>query len=174
MQNANAIYAVDTNRTATAKQLYAVGRHFGKIHGSNAAEAFRLAKVFSAIMMRFNAEHADTPITHGDVSKFFELDKVPAKFVKAIKTKPKASKKPAASKKPTVSEKPKASEKPTVSEKPTASEKPTVLVADQSVKDFAKRLDALASRQTKTENRVATLEAKMELMMAFLETNPDA
>ena len=164
MQNANAIYAVDTNRTATAKQLYAVGRHFGKIHGSTAAEAFRLAKVFSAIMLRFNAEHADTPITHGDVSKFFELDKVPAKFVKAIKTKTK----PETSKKSTTSE------KPAASKKSTTSEKPTVSVADQSVKDFAARLQALADRQTKTEKRVASLEAKMELMMAFLETNPDA
>jgi hypothetical protein len=78
------LYNVDGNRVATSKQLYAVGNHFGKLHGATPSEAFRLGKVFGAIMLKFNAEHCKTPITHGDISKFFELDKVPAKFLERI------------------------------------------------------------------------------------------
>ena len=87
------LYNVDGNRVATAKQLYAVGNHFGKLHGATPSEAFRLGKVFGAIMLKFNAEHCETPITHSDVSKFFELDKVPAKFLERITVRaPKAAK----------------------------------------------------------------------------------
>jgi hypothetical protein len=88
------LYNVDGNRVATSKQLYAVGNHFGKLHGATPSEAFRLGKVFGAIMLKFNAEHCETPITHGDISKFFELDKVPAKFLERITVRaPKTSKK---------------------------------------------------------------------------------
>jgi hypothetical protein len=58
------LYNVDGNRVATSKQLYAVGNHFGKLHGATPSEAFRLGKVFGAIMLKFNAEHCKTPITH--------------------------------------------------------------------------------------------------------------
>jgi hypothetical protein len=66
---------------------------FGRLHGATPSEAFRLGKVFGAIMLKFNAEHCKTPITHGDISKFFELDKVPAKFLERITVRaPKAAK----------------------------------------------------------------------------------
>ena len=150
------LYNVDGNRVATSKQLYAVGSHFGRLHGATPSEAFRLGKVFGAIMLKFNAEHCKTPITHSDVSKFFELDKVPAKFLERITVRaPKTSKKLAAKK---------TSEKS--SETPKAS--------DSSLTDFKARLDALASKQAETDKKLASIDAKMDLIMAFLETNPDA
>ena len=157
------LYNVDGNRTATAKQLYAVGNHFGKLHGSTPSEAFRLGKVFGAIMLKFNAEHCETPITHGDVSKFFELDKVPAKFLERITVRaPKTSKKSAKSEKVIVA---KTTNTPKVKAAKTS---------DQSLTDFKARLDALASKQAETDKKLASIDAKMDLIMAFLETNPDA
>lgn len=174
------LYNVDSNRPATAKQCYAVGRHFAKLHASTPSGAFRLSKVFAAILLKFNAEHSETPITHGDITRFFELDAVPQKFLERISVRaPKASTKPKATKAEKTSTKSnekvivarKASTKPKA-EKTTTQPK-VVKASEQSVNDFAARLEALASRQDKTDSRVASLEAKMDLMMAFLETNPD-
>jgi hypothetical protein len=160
------LYNVDGNRVATSKQLYAVGNHFGKLHGATPSEAFRLGKVFGAIMLKFNAEHCETPITHGDISKFFELDKVPAKFLERITVRaPKTSKKSSVAKTAKTSKK--------SSEMPKAS--------DQSLTDFQARLDAIDARFNKVETAVkshdkklASIDAKMDLIMAFLETDPDA
>ena len=160
------LYNVDGNRVATPKQLYAVGNHFGKLHGATPSEAFRLGKVFGAIMLKFNAEHCETPITHSDVSKFFELDKVPAKFLERITVRaPKTSKKSSVAKTAKTSKK--------SSEMPKAS--------DQSLTDFQARLDAIDARFNKVETAVkshdkklASIDAKMDLIMAFLETDPDA
>lgn len=159
------LYNVDSNRPATAKQCYALGRHFGKLHGATPAEAFRLSKVFAAILLKFNAEHSNTPITHGDVSRFFELDKVPAKFLERITVRAptKTSKKSAAKK---TSKKSEAKPQPKVEDTPKAS--------DSSLTDFKARLDALASKQAETDKKLASIDAKMDLIMAFLETNPDA
>ena len=169
------LYNVDGNRVATSKQLYAVGSHFGRLHGATPAEAFRLGKVFGAIMLKFNAEHCDTPITHGDVSKFFELDKVPAKFLERITVRaPKTSKKSAAKK---------TSEKSIVAKTAKTSKKSSEIpkASDQSLTDFKARLDAIETRFNKVETAVeahdkklASIDAKMDLIMAFLETNPDA
>jgi hypothetical protein len=155
------LYNVDGNRVATSKQLYAVGNHFGKLHGATPSEAFRLGKVFGAIMLKFNAEHCETPITHGDVSQFFELKTVPTKFLERITTRTpakttKTSKKSIAAK----TAEPKASQK--------------VKASDQSLTDFKARLDALASKQAETDKKLASIDAKMDIIMAFLETDPDA
>lgn len=156
------LYNVDGNRTATAKQLYAVGSHFGRLHGDTPSEAFRLGKVFGAIMLKFNAEHCETPITHGDVSKFFELKTVPAKFLERITTRT-----PAKTTKTTKTTK--------TSKKSEAPKASTVTKAsDSSLTDFKARLDALASKQAETDKKLASIDAKMDLIMAFLETNPDA
>ena len=159
------LYNVDGNRVATSKQLYAVGSHFGRLHGATPSEAFRLGKVFGAIMLKFNAEHCETPITHGDVSKFFELDKVPAKFLERITVRaPKTSKKSATKKTSEKSEK-------VITDTPKVKAAKT---SDQSLTDFKARLDALASKQAETDKKLASIDAKMDLIMAFLETNPDA
>jgi len=185
VNNKFAIYNVDTNRKASAKQIYAVARHFAKLQSKTDAEAFKLTKVFGAIMMKFNAEHCETPITHGDIAKFFELEKVPAKFVEQITSKaPKASTKPKASAKTsTKSEAPKPTKTSTKSKdapKPKASE--------QSVEDFEATLQGLRKRinvaemsieliEDKVEahdKKLASMDAKFDILMAFLETNPDA
>lgn len=162
------LYNVDGNRVATPKQLYAVGSHFGKLHGSTPSEAFRLGKVFGAIMLKFNAEHCETPITHGDVSQFFELKTVPAKFLERITTKTikttKTSKKSIAEAKPT-----KTSKKPEAQK-----DLPVAKSSDSSLTDFKARLDALASKQADTDKKLESIDTKMDLIMAFLETNPDA
>lgn len=163
------LYNVDTNRVATAKQLYAVARHFAKLQSKTAGEAYKLTKVFGAIMMRFNAEHSETPITHGDIAKFFELEKVPAKFVEQITNKaPKASPKPVAKKET----KPKAQPKVEKKTAPKASE--------QSLTDFKARLEAIDARFNKVEatveshgKRLASMDAKLDILMAWLETNPE-
>ena len=118
-------------------------------------------------MLKFNAEHCETPITHGDVSKFFELDKVPAKFLERITVRaPKTSKKSIAAKTAKTSKKSEAKPQPKVEDTPKAS--------DSSLTDFKARLDALASKQAETDKKLASIDAKMDLIMAFLETNPDA
>ena len=159
------LYNVDGNRVATSKQLYAVGSHFGRLHGATPSEAFRLGKVFGAILLKFNAEHCETPVTHGDVSKFFELDKVPAKFLERITVRaPKTSKKSATKKTSEKSEK-------VITDTPKVKAAKT---SDQSLTDFKARLDALASKQAETDKKLASIDAKMDLFMAFLETDPDA
>jgi hypothetical protein len=170
VNNKFAIYNVDTNRKASAKQIYAVARHFAKLQSKTDAEAFKLTKVFGAIMMKFNAEHCETPITHGDIAKFFELEKVPAKFVEQITMQaPKASKKPKASAKTSTK-----SEKVIVAKTADTPKVKAAKTSDQSLTDFKARLDALASKQAETDKRLASIDAKMDLIMAFLETNPDA
>ena len=148
------LYNVDGNRVATSKQLYAVGSHFGRLHGATPSEAFRLGKVFGAIMLKFNAEHCETPITHGDISKFFELDKVPAKFLERITVRaPKAAK---------------TSKKSIAAKKTSEKSSETPKASDSSLTDFKARLDALASKQAETDKKLASIDAKMDLIMAFL------
>ena len=141
---------VNPTQRATAKQLYAVGKHFASLSATSPSEIWMLSKAFPAVMMRWNAEHSDTPITHGDVQKFFELQKVPTKFSKMLtvnkKSKPKASK-PAP--------KPKASEMP--------------------VGDFKEHFEQITGRVFRLEkgiedhsNRLATLDAKLDIIMAYI------
>lgn len=168
------LYNVDSNRPATAKQCYAVGRHFGKIHSSTPAEAFRLSKVFAAILLKFNAEHCETPITHGDITRFFELDAVPQKFLERISVR--------APKKPKTSTKSVEPSKKVIKAKKTSakSEPKTVKASTQSVEDFKARLEAIDARFNKVEatveshgKKLASMDAKLDILMAWLETNPD-
>ena len=161
VNNKFAIYNVDTNRKASAKQIYAVARHFAKIQSKTDAEAFKLTKVFGAIMMKFNAEHCETPITHGDIAKFFELEKVPAKFVEQITVQaPKTSTKSKAS----------AKTQPKVEKEKVSQPK----ASTQSVEDFKARLNKVEKNIEAHNKRLASMDAKLDILMAFLETNPDA
>ena len=181
------LYNVDSNRPATAKQLYAVANHFGRLHASTPSGAFRLSKVFAAVLLKFNAEHSETPITHGDITRFFELDAVPQKFLERISVRaPKASTKPKATKAEKTSTKSsekviiarKASTKPKA-EKTTTQPK-VVKASTQSVEDFKARLEAIDARFNKVEaaveshdKRLASMDAKLDILMAWLETNPE-
>ena len=168
------LYNVDSNRVATPKQLYAVANHFAKIHADTSSGAFRLSKVFGAILLKFNAEHSETPITHGDVSKFFELDAVPQKFLERISVRaPKATKTSTKSVEP--------SKKVIKAKKTSAKSEPkTVKASTQSVEDFKARLEAIDARFNKVEatveshgKKLASMDAKLDILMAWLETNPD-
>ena len=167
------LYNVDSNRPATAKQCYAVGRHFAKIHASTPSGAFRLSKVFAAILLKFNAEHSETPITHGDITRFFELDAVPQKFLERISVRaPKAEKTSTKSSEKVIIAR-KASTKP-------KAEKTVVKASTQSVEDFKARLEAIDARFNKVEatveshgKKLASMDAKLDILMAWLETNPD-
>ena len=166
LQKSEIFANVDGNRIASTRQLYAVGKHFGKLHGETPTESFRLSNVFSAILQKFQAEHAETPITHADVGRFFEADEVPQKFLKMLKTKRVVKNTP----KPVKAKKAKAVIKDTP--KPKAAKK---IQADASeLKEFQARFDAITKRQDETDKKLATFEAKLDIIMAYLETDPDA
>ena len=169
LQKSEIFANVDGNRTASTRQLYAVGKHFGKLHGETATESYRLSNVFSAVLLKFQAEHAETPITHADVGRFFEADKVPQKFVKMLTNKPVKAKKAKA----VVKDTPKPKAKKT--SQPKAEAAPKKIQADASeLSKFQARLDAIAKRQDATDKKLATFEAKLDIIMAYLETDPDA
>lgn len=161
LQKSEIFANVDGNRTASTRQLYAVGKHFGKIHGTSSTESYRLSKVFSAVLLKFQTEHAETPITHADVGRFFEAETVPKKFVKMLKTNKPVKAKRVVKDTP----KPKAA-------KATPAKK---IQADTSeLKEFQARFDAITKRQDETDKKLATFEAKLDIIMAYLETDPDA
>ena len=168
------MFQIDANRTATAKQLYALSQKWGKAASSDDSQRFGLAKVFYAILKKYQLEHSSTPITQSDVERFFEADDVPQKFAEQIISKPKkTSKKSATSKKPT------ATKKPTTSKKSTAT-KAQPAASTQSVEDFKARIEALGNRVTKVEKKteaheksIAQMEAKLDILMAYLETDAD-
>lgn len=158
---------VNPTQRATAKQLYAVGKHFASLSATSPSEIWMLSKAFPAVMMRWNAEHSDTPITHGDVQKFFELQKVPTKFSKMLTVNKKSEPKAKAAPKPKASPKPKAAPKPKAQAKPKASEMP--------VGDFKEHFEQITGRVFRLEkgiedhsNRLATLDAKLDIIMAYI------
>lgn len=163
LQKSEIFANVDGNRTASSRQLYAVAKHFGQIGGNNPTESYRLSKIYSAILLKFQNENAETPITHADVVRFFESKSVPKKFVSMITSKPVKAKK-------VVKDTPKVS-KPKA-EKATPAKK---IQADTSeLSEFQARFDAITKRQDATDKKLATFEAKLDIIMAYLETDPDA
>lgn len=166
LQKSEIFANVDGNRPASSRQLYAVAKHFGKIGGKNPTESYRLSKVFSAILLKFQNEHTETPITHADVGRFFEAETVPKKFINMMTSKPVKAKKAKAVIKDTP--KPKAKKIEAVIPKPKAE-------ADASeLSKFQARFDAITKRQDATDKKLATFEAKLDIIMAYLETDPDA
>lgn len=180
------LFNIDSNRPATVKQLYAVAKHFAKIHDSSAV--WKFSKVFGAILIKFQTEHVETPITMGDVNNFLNLKKIPVKFVKAINTaKPKVSKKVAVKTSKEVG----ATKQPKTTTKPTASKK----ASEMSVSEFQSKIESLnnrvnklesdtiniaetvcslAEKTAKAEKKMQTFEAKLDILMAWLETDPEA
>lgn len=158
LQKSEIFANVDGNRIASTRQLYAVAKHFGKIGGKNSTESYRLSKVFSAILLKFQNENAETPITHADVGRFFEAETVPKKFLNMMTSKPVKAKK-------VVKDTP----------KPKAEAAPKKIQADASeLSKFQARFDAITKRQDETDKKLATFEAKLDIIMAYLETDPDA
>ena len=183
----NSIANIDPANHATAKQLYAVGKHFATLSGSSPSEIWMLSKAFPAIMMRWNAEHSETPITHGDVQKFFELQKVPTKFSKMLTVNKKPAQKPKASKAPAKTPaKPKATPKPKAQTqaKPKAAPKAQTpakpKASEMPVGDFKDHFEKITGRVFRLEKgiedhskRLALLDSKIDIIMAYFETNAE-
>jgi len=157
LQKSEIFVNVDGNRTASTRQLYAVAKHFGKIGGKTSTESYRLSKVFSAILLKFQAEHAETPITHADVGRFFEAETVPKKFLNMMTSKPVKAKR-------VVKDAP----------KPKTTTAKKIQANTSELKEFQARFDAITKRQDATDKKLATFEAKLDIIMAYLETDPDA
>ena len=163
----NETYAnVPGNKVATYKQLKALGFRFAKLHGSS--NTYGMSKVFTAILVKYQNENPKTPITHTDVQNFFEVQEIPAKFVKQIKVKgtPKSSKKTVTKVEPKAPKTPKESPKASA---PTPKESPKPSASTQSVEDFKNSLNSLKTRMTDVEKRQATLETKFDLLWAFVQ-----
>jgi hypothetical protein len=160
------LYNVPSNKTASTKQIYAVANHFAKI--TDPSKAWQLKKVYGAIMLKYNAENSKTPITHGDINIYFSVKEVPAKFLDKIKvSKNVKAVKPSTPAKAVKTSPPVKAVKPST---PTKAVKPS----DESLKQFTDRLAKLSEKQDKTDKRVSLLESKIDILMAFLETDPDA
>jgi len=163
----NDTYAnVPGNKVATYKQLKALGFRFAKLHGSD--NTYGMSKVFTAILVKYQNENPKTPITHTDVQNFFEVQEIPAKFVKQIKIKPKASKTVAKVTKVTKT-KPKASEAPKPAAPTPKESNKAPAASSQSVEDFKNSLNSLKNRVVEVEKRQATLETKFDLLWAFVQ-----
>jgi len=100
--------SIDSNKIATARQVFAVASHFANIQASSPSERYGLTKVFNAVLNK-HYKDSDSFMTHSDVSEWFEWECVPEQFLHMIstkkskaKTKPKAKvkAKPTASKAP--------------------------------------------------------------------------
>jgi hypothetical protein len=166
LQKSEIFVNVDGNRTASSRQLYAVAKHFGKIGGKTSTESYRLSKVFSAILLKFQNENTETPITHADVSRFFEAETVPKKFLSMMTSKPVKAK-------AVIKDTPKPKAKKV--SQPKAETTVKKIQADTSeLSEFKARFDAITKRQDATDKKLATFEAKLDIIMAYLETDPDA
>ena len=173
LQKSEIFANVDGNRIASSRQLYAVAKHFGKIGGNNSTESYRLSKVFSAILLKFQNEHTETPITHADVGRFFEAETIPKKFTNMMTSKPVKAKKA----KPVIKDTPKPVKAKKVvkdTPKPKATTAKKIQADTSELSEFQARFDAITKRQDATEKKLATFEAKLDIIMAYLETDPDA
>jgi hypothetical protein len=104
--------SIDSNKIATARQVFAVASHFASIKASSPSERYGLTKVFNAVINK-HYKDSDSFMTHSDVSEWFEWDCVPEQFLHMISTKKsKAKAKPKASRKAKASVEPNASKAP--------------------------------------------------------------
>ena len=155
----------DATAKASVKQLYFIGRHFAQLAGSTKQEVYGLSKRFPAAMQKWNAEHSDTPITMGDISTWHSNTTVPAKFLKMVTDK-----------KPTA--KAKAAPKPKASPAKTkAAPKPS----EMPLGDFKDHFEKITGRVYRLEQaseehniRLATLDAKLDVIMAYITEDPDS
>lgn len=156
----------DATAKATVKQIYFIGSHFAKLTGDTSQEVYGLSKVFPAAMMKWNAEHSDTPITMGDIDTWKNGNKVPAKFTKMI-----TAKKPTAKAKATPKPKAEAPAKTKAAPKPS----------EMPIGDFKDHFEKITGRVYRLEQatedhtkRLATLDAKLDVIMAYITEEPDS
>ena len=165
----NSAIQFDATAKATVKQIYFIGSHFAKLTGDTSQEVYGLSKVFPAAMMKWNAEHSETPITMGDIDTWKKGTKVPTKFTKMIQVKKPTAK--AAPKKSTPKPKAKAPVKTKAAPKPS----------EMSAGDFKDHFEKITGRVYRLEQatedptkRLATLDAKLDVIMAYITEEPDS
>jgi hypothetical protein len=121
--------SIDSNKIATARQVFAVASHFANIQASSPSERYGLTKVFNAVLNK-HYKDSDSFMTHSDVSEWFEWECVPEQFLHMISTKKSKAK-----------TKPKAKAK--VKAKPTASKAP------KKESTLTQRVEAMEATQAK-------------------------
>ena len=167
----NSAIQFDATAKATVKQIYFIGSHFAKLTGDTSQEVYGLSKVFPAAMMKWNAEHSDTPITMGDIDTWKSGNKVPAKFTKMITAKKPTAKAKAAPKKSTP--KPKAETPAKTKAAPKPSEMPLGDFKDHFEK-ITGRVFRLEETSKEHSKRMATMDAKLDIIMAHITETPDS
>ena len=130
MANSN-FSSIDSNKIATASQVFAVASHFASIKATSPSERYGLTKVFNAVLNK-HYKDSDSFMTHAEVSEWFEWDCVPEQFSHMISTK-KSKAKPKASKKV----------------KAKASAEPKATKAPKKSSTLTQRVDSLESKMDK-------------------------
>jgi len=152
--NASMSFAnIDSNRIATAKQVYGVACHFAKIDSKTPSERYGKTKVYNAVINKFYGDQ-DAHMTHGEVTDFFEHQVVPTQFLKLVR-KPKAVKK--------VKPKAQTVEQAEIAldiKKPKAAPKKST-----PVNSVAKKMD---DRITTLETKVSEVDTKLDAILAIL------
>jgi len=153
----NNFLMIDSNKIASAKQVYAVSCKFAGIASKTPSERYGLTKVFYATLSKFYADQ-DAHMTHGEVTDFFGHQVVPQQFVSLVR-------KPKAVKKIKVKAKPKAqtvqqAEIALDSKKPKAAPKKST-----PVNSVAKKMD---DRITTLETKVSEVDTKLDAILAIL------
>ena len=149
----NNFLTIDSNKIASAKQVYAVACHFANVASETPSQRYGLTKVFNAILNKFYGDQ-DAHMTHGEVTNFFEHQVVPAQFLELVR-KPKAVKK----------SKPKAQ---TVQQAEIALDvnKPKAKAKKSTpVNSVAKKMD---DRITTLETKVSEVDTKLDAILAIL------
>ena len=123
--------SIDSNKIATARQVFAVASHFASIKASSPSERYGLTKVFNAVLNKHYRD-SDSFMTHSDVSEWFEWDCVPEQFLHMISTK-----------------KSKAKAKPKASRKAKASVEPNASKAPKKSSTLTQRVDSLEAKMDK-------------------------
>jgi len=123
--------SIDSNKIATARQVFAVASHFASIKASSPSERYGLTKVFNAVLNK-HYKDSDSFMTHSDVSEWFEWDCVPEQFLHMISTK-----------------KSKAKAKPKASRKAKASVEPNASKAPKKSSTLTQRVDSLEAKMDK-------------------------
>ena len=169
----NSAIQFDATANATVKQIYMIGRHFSNILGETPSEVYGLTKRFPAAMMRWNAEHDETPITMGDIDTWKNGKEVPLKFIKLVTGKKPDAKKSKAAPKPKATPKPKAKAPAKTKAAPKPSEMPLGDFKDHFEK-ITGRVHRLEQASEEHGKRLATLDAKLDVIMAYITEEPDS
>jgi len=154
----NNFLTIDSNRIASAKQVYAVSCKFAGIASKTPSERYGLTKVFYATLSKFYADQ-DAHMTHGEVTDFLEHQVVPKQFLDLVR-KPKAVKKIKAKAKPKAQTVQQAEIALDINKPKAKAKKVTV---ENSV---AKKLD---NRVNALETKVSDMDSKLDAMLKILQ-----